>query len=399
MNGVRLGASALIFAALLGGSWVAIFHREWVAPPPEEEEHEEVATVVPVRVTKVATLAFHRWVEGWGTVAAEPASANLPAGSARVASPSAGVLAEARCAEGQKVEKGATLFQLDTRLASAEAQKVAAQRLAARATVDRLGVSAEFSQRELERNRKLFADQLVSERELRAAEQASASAQKELAEATARVGEAETIVMASRTQAALLRVQSPLSGTVVKVNVNPGEAVEASTVLAEIIDLDRLVVAATIPASELHSLAIGQRVELSVSRAGDGGDADGGAPVLGEVGFVGLAVDTKTDSVPIRITFPKDSGLRPGEYLHVRVMVEERAARLAVPNDSVVEREDGAQVAIVKGDHATFVPVTLGLREGTMVEVAGAGLAPGTVVVGAGAYGLPKETKIRVLGP
>jgi hypothetical protein len=38
------------------------------------------------------------------------------------------------------------------------------------------------------------------------------------------------------------------------------------------------------------------------------------------------------------------------------------------------------------------------LRDGGLVEIEGDGLQAGMTVVTEGAYGLPKETKIRVLG-
>jgi len=43
--------------------------------------------------------------------------------------------------------------------------------------------------------------------------------------------------------------------------------------------------------------------------------------------------------------------------------------------------------------------VQVGLRDGDLVEISGDGIAEGATVVTVGAYGLPKETKIRVLTP
>ncbi len=380
------------FGAVLGiGGWVAAFHEDWLrAPAGEDEEGDAPETVVPVHVTNVSERSFHRWVEGWGRVTAEPAQGDKPAASARVASPASGVLSEARCAEGEKVEKGDLLFQLDTRMASAEAAKMAAARTSARASVNRLEVEKRFADRELERARKLAAAELTSEKELHAAELAASSAEKALAEASAKVVEADRGAYATQTQASLLRIKAPLSGTVVKVNVNPGESVEASTVLAEIVDLDRLVVTATIPAGELPRIQLGQNAHILRGETDD---------IPGRVAFIGLSVDTTNDSVPVRLSFDRAAGLHPGEYVHVRVMVEEHPNKLGVPRESLVETEKGPAVAVVEGDHAHLETVTVGLKEGQDVEIAGPGLSKSTRVVSAGAYGLPKETKIRIVGP
>jgi membrane fusion protein (multidrug efflux system) len=196
---------------------------------------------------------------------------------------------------------------------------------------------------------------------------------------------------------------------VTKVRVNPGEAVDVSTMLADIVDLERLIVAATLPATELPSLKIGQPVDLHLAdravsadpKTTDAGAAEqAGAAYHGTLAFIGFEVDPQTNTVAIRIAVPSDAGLRPGQYLRARVVVEERADCLVVPAASLANGAEGTPVvAIVEGDKATQHAVLPGLREGGLVEIQGEGLKAGATVVTAGAYGLPKETKVRVLGP
>lgn len=427
MKPLQIALGSLLGLALLGGGWVTIFHAEWIKPHPKEEDEAKVESVVPVHVGKVKKLSFHRYVEGWGNVAAEPAQDGKPAASARVASPTLGVLASAHCAEGQRVEKGATLFQLDTRMASAEAQKATAARGSAKATLDRLAAGVEFSERELERTKKLASEQLASDKDLRAAELLVTTARKELIEANARVIEADKTAQAAQTQAALLRILSPLAGTVVKVNVNPGEAIEAATVLAEVIDLDRLIVAATIPAAELRYLKIGLPAQIIAGERQGGeakaegddekkadskgdekkaeakdaeqkGEGDGARILAGQLAFLGFQVDMRSDTVSVRVAIPRDAGLRPGQYVRVRIVVEEHEGRLGVPRESIIRGEEGASIALVTGETSVQKAVHVGLEEGGFVEVQSEGLTEGAAIVTAGAYGLPRETKIRVIG-
>jgi len=66
--------------------------------------------------------------------------------------------------------------------------------------------------------------------------------------------------------------------------------------------------------------------------------------------------------------------------------------------DSVVKDADGRNVvALAQNNQARQKPVKTGLRDGGLVEIEGDGLQAGMTVVTEGAYGLPKETKIRVL--
>ena len=110
-----------------------------------------------------------------------------PAASARVAPFVPGVVTQVKCVEGQRVEKGAVLFQLDTRAAD---------------------VAVDFAEKTLERQRKLVQIESTSQKALQEAEQQLAAA---------------------RAQRALLQVQAPLAGTVVRVNVKPGEAVDLTS--------------------------------------------------------------------------------------------------------------------------------------------------------------------------
>jgi membrane fusion protein (multidrug efflux system) len=407
MKTASVAAGAALVVALLGGGWVVVFHGEWIRRAPEAEEDAKVETEVPVHTTKIVRATLRRYVDGYGTVAPDPAHDGKPAAGARLAAPVAGVLAQALCAEGERVEKGATLFQLDARVAVADEQRAAAAAVSSRAALPRLAAAHEYAERELTRTKQLRQENLASEKDLRDAELRLTSAQSDLAEVRAKVAEADQVLGAAQTHRSLLAIKAPLSGTVVRLAVNPGEAVETATVLAEIVDLDRLVVSATIPATELPSLKLGQPVEMYVAeRARDAAvaaradDADAGALAYqGPLAFVGLQVDTKTDTVPVRVVVPAGAGLRPGQYLRLRIAVDERADCLAVPVESAVAGpEGGAVLAVVADGKATQRAVRLGLRDHGLVEVTGEGLREGLTVVAAGAYGLPKETRVRVVG-
>jgi multidrug efflux pump subunit AcrA (membrane-fusion protein) len=77
---------------------------------------------------------------------------------------------------------------------------------------------------------------------------------------------------------------------------------------------------------------------------------------------------------------------------------EERVGRLAVPRDSVVKADEGQVIYVVEGDKAKQKAVKVGVHAGNLVEVEGDGLKEGDAIVTVGAYGLPKETKIKVIG-
>lgn len=331
--------------------------------PGGAEEEQKVVTEVGVQVAKVTRTTLRARIEAYGTVEPEPAGGGKPAGAARLAAPVAGVVMAVLAKEGERVEAGALIVKLDDRVAVALADK-------AKHTL-------EFAEQVVERQNKLKAVAGTSEKTVQEAVQQLATARAELA--------------AAQAQLALVQLTTPLSGTVARINVQPGQAVDLNTIVAEVVDLSRLVLTAGIPASEASALKVGQVAEIFIEHSDK-------AVATGSVSFVSPLVDAKTGTALVRVTVPKEAGLRPGQFARVRIVSEERAGRLAVLVESVVTDGEGHSViALVEGDKATQKSVKAGLRDGGLVEVEGQGLKEGDTVVTVGAYGLPKETKVRII--
>ncbi len=113
--------------------------------------------------------------------------------------------------------------------------------------------------------------------------------------------------------------------------------------------------------------------------------------------FIGSEVNSSTDTLRVRLAVKPGAGLRPGQFVNLRIVAEEHRDRLAVPVAAVVKREGVSEIAIVTGDRAAKRAVTVGLEDGGMVEIEGQGLDAGMTVVTEGAYGLPEESQIRVV--
>jgi membrane fusion protein (multidrug efflux system) len=327
------------------------------------DEEAAAPTDVAVHVGKVTRETLRAWVSAYGVVEPEPPGVRPTAG-ARVSPSTPGVVTRVACAEGQRVEKGQLLFQLDPRTADVAAEKARH--------------AAEYARTTLERQRKLIDVEGTSRRQLLEAEQAVAAAESDL--------------RAAETQQALLRVVAPLAGTVARIAVKAGDGVDLTTTLAEIVNLDRLVVSAGVPSAELGPLRAGQAAEVR-------GD-EPSAVIAGTVASIRPEVDPATGTALVRVAVPPGSGLRPGQLVTVRIASEERKDRLTVPAVSVVKDAQGREViALVANGVARQVPVKSGLRDGGRAEVEGEGLREGLTVVTEGAYALPAETKVHVLAP
>jgi membrane fusion protein, multidrug efflux system len=329
--------------------------------PGHSDADKGATTEVEVQVGKITRARLHEYVTAYGWIEPEPASAGKPAGAAELVAAVPGLLTEVTCSEGQHVEKGAVLFNLDSRAADIAVEK--AQR------------AAEFANVNYERQQKILPSGGTSEKALQEAEQQLAAARNDLASA--------------QTQQSLLRVEAPFSGVITRIFARPGEAVSTTTPLADLLDPSRLVASAQIAAAEIGALKRGQRVEIRA-------EADA-KPVPATLNYVSAQVDPKNGTVLVHVALPSNSGLYPGRFVTLRIVTREKEC-IAAPAESVVRDEEGKLViAVVNGDKAKAKPIKAGLRDGKLVEVEGAGIQPGLTIVTVGAYGLPRETKIRVV--
>lgn len=427
MKILRTVLGILIVSALAVGLWALAFHSDWFrAKGDDDDEGPEVIPVPTVSLGKVTRATMHRYVEGTGTIEAEPARADRPGASSKVASPVAGILADVHCAPGDHVEQGAILFRLDDRIARSEEEKARAalgstkasleklksfprpdQIKVAEMQVERARETADFSAKKRTRVAQLVADQLASEKTLQEVELELATARndlgaterqlallrssptrEEVAEAQAKVVEAEKALEGAQLQRSLYEIRAPISGTVLRARGSVGETADLAAVLAEITDLDRLVVDAAVPARSRELLREGQEVEVRT----------GPAPALrGKVSLVGSEIDRKNDAVLVRVALPAKSPVAPGQFVRIRVVVEEHKNHLVVPRQCVVQTPEGKDAIVgFLGEKAVQKPVQLGIAEGDLVEVEGDDVSEEDAIVTKGAYGLPGEAKVRV---
>jgi membrane fusion protein, multidrug efflux system len=324
-------------------------------------KEETVETEVAVQVGTVTKADLRARVEAYGLVEPEPAKSGHPGGGAKLAAPFAGIVVAVHVIEGQSVKAGDVVVELDDRIAQA--------------AVDKAQHALVFAQQVVDRQTRVLAFGGTSMQAKQEAEQRLAAARAELASAKAAIAQ--------------VQLASPLDGVVARINVQPGQSVDLNTMVAEVIDLKRLVATVSVPADEATPLRAGQNAEIFTD--------NGKKPATtGGVSFVSPSVDQKTGSAMVRLALPENSGLRPGQFVGARIVTEESTDRLVVPRDSVVKADDREVIYVVEGNKAVQMPVKTGLRDGNLIEVAAEGLKEGDTIVTVGAYGLPKETKVKI---
>jgi len=409
--------------------FVQWFRQRKEAAPDEDEDPDTTKNSIPIHTAHIAVATLHRYIEGFGTIAPSPPGPGQMAGSANIASPVAGVVASVQCKMGQQVKAGDVLIRLDDRVATsaeAQAQAVLAQAQAslaalkatprpdqlqiAQLAVDKARATLDFAQKNNDRVTKLATDQGVSGKtveqtanDLATAKTDLALAQKQLdllkntptpedlRQEEAKVAQANAALATARVQREMLTIVSPIDATVVLLSVNPGESVDTTRTLVQLVATDRLVVDVDVPAEQLPATAEGLAAQIFVGPQSK-------EPVASNVAFVSPQVDPKTGAVMVVITLPADAGIRPGRSVRARIIAEEHKDVLAVPREAVVTDENGdSVVALIEGDQATRKTVTAGFEENGQIEITADGLKEGDAVATAGAFGLPQATKVKVL--
>jgi RND family efflux transporter MFP subunit len=241
--------------------------------------------------------------------------------------------------KGDVVKKGAVLARLR---ASDYEHKVST----GQALVSDAAAQAKLSQLELERSRRLFAANVISQAELDVQEARSESARAGFKDAVARSGEAG-LALADTV------LRAPMDGVVLTRHVEVGSLVAAGQPAVTLADVRNVKAVFGAPQVLVERLEIGEAVQVFV-----GAEAEDKAPeklLDARVTRIAPAADQSGRVFSVEALLPNPSGeLRPGAVVSVRVPTQSVSAEtLVVPLSSVVRsRRDprGFSVFVLEGE-------------------------------------------------
>jgi len=184
--------------------------------------------------------------------------------------------------EGQQVAPGTLLGVVDTAQIALERAQARAQSAAARSRVSESGrqvsvlaVQRDFAKRSYERTRRLFNEKAATAQQLDQTEGeyrtlgqqiVAANVQQQSAVGDARASDARVAQLTE--QISKSRIQAPLAGTVLATYARKGEFVQPGQPLFRFANLDSMTLRAYVTEPQLTQMKIGQRVQVSVDRAG-----------------------------------------------------------------------------------------------------------------------------------
>lgn len=278
------------------------------------------------------------------------AVATLMPNEAVVVSPeTAGRIDRLPFAEGDRVEAGDVLVELDSAILKAELDKA----------------QSDLSLAEANRRRAIT---LVKQ---------GTGTRRERDEAVAAYQSAHANVALARARLEKAKITAPFSGVIGLRSVSVGAYVSPGQHIVELADIDPIKVDFRVPELALPSLRTGQSVHVTV-------DALPGQTFDGEVYVIDPIVDANGRAVRLRARIANPDGvLTPGLFARVRIVVDRRENALLIPESAVFANEQKRYVFRVVDGRAALTEVELGQRRPGEVEIR-SGLDGDDLVVTAG---------------
>ena len=307
-----------------------------------------------------------------------------PGGAAHVHAPIAGRVMGA----GASFPRPGTLVEAGDLLATI-APTPGALEDAARASIALVEAQSrlEASRIEVERTRRMAADQAIPERRVEEAERQLRVAEASVA--AARRAQALYRSAQSGHGRGSWRVTSPIRGVIDAVEVTPGEAVGANDLVFRIVDPTVLWVRADVPESWASRFV--PHASASFQLVGDErwhlidleGDADRAASLV----HASRTVDPQSRTVRVVYSLGRtEDTFRVGAAIHVLVPVGDAVDAVTVPRSAVLEVEGRSVVYVqVEGESFAERSVRTGPTEGASVAIL-AGVEAGERVVTRGAH-------------
>ncbi|MEM1178185.1 MAG: efflux RND transporter periplasmic adaptor subunit [Acidobacteriota bacterium] len=319
----------------------------------KEEKKEKKEDLVPVEVQALELGAIEAVLRF---------STNLEAESeVQVFSQAARQVTELLVEEGDRVREGQVLLRLQN-----EEQQ---------SSLARTDSQLAKAKREYERQKSLFAQELISEQAMN--------------DATYEVEQLELALEDARRELSYTEVRAPIRGTVTSRLVNLGDTVTVNQHLFDLVDFDTIVARVFVPEKDLPRLGLDQTARL-FSQAIDGARQ-------GEVIRISPIVDPRSGTVKVTVGIPRNQGLRPGQYVEVELVVATRDDALLMPKRALIF--DDTQVFVYRLDDEMRVErleISPELEDRQHVVPSAGIVSAGDRIVVAGQAGLKDGSKVRL---
>jgi len=359
----------------------------------------EVTTAIAKSGRDLSSMVWQGTVEALSTIDIMPEAS--------------GKVTEVNASEGQHVEKGDVIFQVDDTNAALSLQQAqagydaaqAAFNIAKKASEQNTNVApAEIEYTDAKNNfarmQALYAANAISQVDLETAKSRMNSAEAKLQaarngqdgnydSAKAQMDSAKAALDIARKKYDDCTVTSPIAGMITKINVETGQTVSPQLTGATVMDDSGEKVEIQVADTDIDQLAEGMPMDVSLQSAGK--------TCSGSISEISAVCDAKTGMYTVKIRLDdKDSLHYTGLMADVRASVNEPSASVYIPSKCIFSDDNGDYVYVVSGNQAAKMPVTKGRKKNAYMEIT-QGLTQGNEVILQSSQSLEDGMKVRVL--
>ena len=319
-----------------------------------ERQSKFIVTDQQMKALSIETTALK--AGGEPVMLSLPAQVSVPPNREQIVStPLSGLATQVLVQPNQTVRQGAVLV----RISSPELGPLQLQLLQA---ASRAGLARKASQRE----KSLYDEGIIARRRLEEAQATLSESDAALRQAKAALrfsgmanSQIERVVASGKLEDAItLSAQS--SGTVVSVDVKPGQRVEPSVALIHIAQIDRLALEIQAPTAQAAAWRTGSKLTLQ------------GRPGTATVTSISPMVAAGSQTVAIRASVDSGTGdLRPGELVTVQFPLPTATGSWDIPLSAVAHDNKDAYVFVRNATAFEARPVTVISSAGQRVRVRG----------------------------
>ena len=367
--GSLLLGGALAAAGCSGGEAVS------TTPPSGGRGGGASAQAVPVATAPVVQKSVPLSVQGIGTV--------IAASTVTVRAQVTGEMMSVHFIEGDEVQQGQVLVEIDKRPLEAALQQ-------AQAALDRDIAQSANAKAQAVRYQDLLQRGIATREQV---DQIVANA----AAIEATIGADRAAVDNAKVQLNYATIRAPLTGKTGLLQVHPGNLVRATdtTPIVTINKITPVYVSFAVPEallSELKRYMAKGKLAVTASVPNDDGP-----PSRGLINFIDNAVDASTGQIKVKGTFANtDRKLWPGQFVNVDVTLSSEPNAIVVPSLAVQTGQQGTYVFVIKPDKTADLRPVVVERSNGEFSVIKKGLTPGEIVVTDGHLRLVQGRRVNV---
>jgi RND family efflux transporter MFP subunit len=318
----------------------------------EEAPAEEEVHAAPVKWETAEKADLEEWTELLGIT--QP----LPNHSAHISAALGGFVLSVLPAdkgkplvEGQRVEKGQLLVQLDDRVLRANRDKLLVSDPELQEQIKQGENAVEVARLEVTRLEKLQRSSgtdvlLVTPLEMERARLAFKDAESKYKAVKAKEDVARADLKALDEQLALYTLRAPIAGRLGRVHASPGQTLAAGATVAEVMNLDAIDVLCFVPPNIVDKLHLDQVVRFEEHEEDI---TDAIKLEQGKIVFISDQAQPETGTIAVKARFPNQNRkLRANILVRVRVLTEKKSDCLTIPESALLEDQEDPAVLIVE---------------------------------------------------